>query len=208
VKRFFDFSVASIGLLLTIPLFSIIGIFIKIESKGPVFFRQVRVGRYGKLFRIYKFRTMFVDPIGNDPEITVQGNIRITKLGKILREYKLDELPQLINVWSGNMSLVGPRPEVPIYVSYYPGHIRSLVLSVRPGITSRAAIEFVDEAMILSRSPNPNLTYINEILPVKLKYYTEYVENQSFIEDLRCIHQTLMVVYCRKLFFILFCQRQ
>jgi lipopolysaccharide/colanic/teichoic acid biosynthesis glycosyltransferase len=134
-KRLFDWVLSSLGLLALSPLLLAIALLVKLDSPGPVFFRQERVGRYGKAFRIHKFRTMRHDPVGAGPQITVGADARITRVGAFLRASKLDELAQLIDVWLGDMSLVGPRPEVPGYVAHYPAVFRDKVLSVRPGIT-------------------------------------------------------------------------
>lgn len=190
-KRFFDWLSSTLGLLVFAPLLLILAVWIKLDSPGPVFFRQERVGQGGRLFRIHKFRTMVSDAERLGLQITVGSDARVTRLGQWLRKYKLDELPQLLDVWLGYMSLVGPRPEVPRYVACYPAHIRELVLSVRPGITDRASIEFKDENEILGRALEPNSAYVNEVLPVKLQYYVEYVETRSFLGDIYLILKTL-----------------
>lgn len=189
-KRLFDLAFALTGLLLLSPLFAVVACMIKLDSPGPVFFRQERVGRYGSLFRIYKFRTMS-ENAESKGQITVGCDLRITKLGHILRRYKIDELPQLINVVLGDMSLVGPRPEVPYYCAKYPEELKRIVLSVRPGITDRASVEYIDESALLGKSPNPEKIYVEEILPAKLRHYVKYVETQSMLEDLRIIAATL-----------------
>lgn len=189
-KRFFDWLASSFGLFCLAPLFLALIALIKLDSPGPVFFRQERVGRGGRLFRIHKFRTMVIDAEQLGAQITVGVDVRVTRIGRWLRKYKLDELPQLLDVWLGHMSLVGPRPEVPRYVACYPSDIRHLVLSVRPGITDRASIEFRDENEILGRSLDPHLTYINDVLPIKLSYYLDYVQNASFRGDIAIIFST------------------
>lgn len=194
LKRSFDLFASTIGLLVLAPLFLTLAVLIKIDSFGPVFFRQVRVGRYGKIFRIHKFRTMVIDAERKGLQITAGADARVTRIGYVLRKYKLDELPQLIDVLLGNMSLVGPRPEVPRYVAYYPDDVRSIVLSVRPGITDRASIEYRDESQILGLADDPHRAYVEEVLPVKLRYYVDYVTNRSFIGDLRIIFLTLVVI--------------
>lgn len=194
LKRSFDWFLSSFGLLTLSPIFLVLIVLIKLNSPGPAFFRQERVGRHGRLFRIHKFRTMVVDAERQGLQITVGDDLRITSVGKWLRKYKIDELPQLLDVWSGNMSIVGPRPEVPNYVACYPEDIRNIVLSVRPGITDKASIEFRNENEIMSHSLDPNNTYISEILPVKLNYYVEYVNNQSLIGDIFLILRTFMVI--------------
>jgi lipopolysaccharide/colanic/teichoic acid biosynthesis glycosyltransferase len=190
-KRLFDWLASSFGLICLAPLFLLVSFLIKLDSPGPAFFRQERVGRRGKLFRIHKFRTMVISAEQLGSQITVGADARVTRVGRWLRKYKLDELPQLLDVWLGHMSLVGPRPEVPLYVACYPANVRHLVLSVRPGITDRASIEFRDENEILGRSVDPHLAYINDVLPIKLSYCLEYVQNASFFGDIAIIFATL-----------------
>ena len=190
-KRLFDLLASSFGLFCLAPLFLAIITFIKLDSPGPAFYRQERVGRGGRLFRIHKFRTMVIDAELLGAQITVGADPRVTRVGRWLRKYKLDELPQLLDVWLGHMSLVGPRPEVPRYVACYPANVRHLVLSVRPGITDRASIEFRDENEILGRSVDPHLAYINDVLPIKLSYCLDYVQNASFCGDIAIIFATL-----------------
>lgn len=191
LKRLFDLIFSLLGVLLMAPLFLLIGFWIKLDSSGPVFFRQERVGRLGKLFRIYKFRTMCVDAESKGRQITAGADPRITKSGRFLRKTKLDELPQLFNIIKGEMSLVGPRPEVPRYVAMYPVEVRDLVLSVSPGITDFASIEFKDESAILGQAADPERAYIEEIMPVKLDFYQRYVEERSLWVDLMLILKTL-----------------
>ena len=190
IKRLFDLIVSFLGLLILFPLFLIIAVCIVRDSKGPVFFRQVRVGINGKLFRIHKFRTMYLYS-ESQGKLTVGPDRRVTKVGYFLRKYKIDELPQLIDVLIGNMSLVGPRPEVLEFINEYPTHIRQAVLSVRPGITDRASIEMIDENQILADYPDSKEAYINIILPLKQKYYIDYVNEQSFFLDIKIICITL-----------------
>lgn len=191
IKRLFDFIASSLGLLILFPVLLVLGVWIKIDSPGPIFFRQLRLGLGGKPFRIHKFRTMVEAGELLGLQITVGTDPRVTHAGKFLRKYKLDELPQLIDVWVGAMSLVGPRPEVPRYVAHYPEEIRELILSVRPGITDRASIEFKDENEILGKAVDPHLAYINEVLPIKLRYYQDYVANQSLLLDIKLIFATI-----------------
>lgn len=181
------------GLIFLAPLFLVVACWIKLDSEGPVFFRQQRVGRHGVPFRIFKFRTMAADTEAKG-QITVGNDARITGAGNFLRHYKIDELPQLINVLLGKMSLVGPRPEVPRYVACYPQDIREIVLSVAPGITDWAAIEYKDESNLLGLAHNSEQTYIEEILPAKLEYYVRYVNERSFLTDLRIIFITLFAI--------------
>lgn len=189
-KRIFDWLASGLGLVLLAPLLVVLAVWIKLDSPGPVFFRQERVGKGGKLFRIHKFRTMVTDAEKRGLQITVGADARVTRVGQWLRKYKLDELPQLIDVWLGSMSLVGPRPEVPRYVACYPADVREKVLSVRPGITDKASIEFKDENEILGRAVDPNKAYIEEVLPIKLGYYLEYIQTQSMLGDIRLIFRT------------------
>ena len=195
-KRALDVLLAALGLALLSPLFAFIALRVKRDAPGPVFFRQERVGRGGRLFRIHKFRTMRVTDGG--PQITAAGDDRITASGRWLRRSKLDELPQLIDVLKGDMSLVGPRPEVPRYMALYPDAVRREVLSVRPGMTDLAAIEFRDEERLLaaaqSRGEDPESVYVREVLPVKQRYYLDYVRRHSVAGDLRIIVQTLLAL--------------
>jgi lipopolysaccharide/colanic/teichoic acid biosynthesis glycosyltransferase len=192
-KRAFDLLAASIGLILLSPLFALIALWIRLDSPGPVFFRQLRVGRNGVLFDILKFRTMVYRP-DDGRQLTVGRDQRITRAGRLLRHYKLDELAQLINVVQGTMSLVGPRPEVPRYVACYPPEVRALVLSVAPGITDWASILYKEESTILGRALDPEQAYLETILPTKLEYYLRYVRERSFWLDLRIIFRTLAAI--------------
>lgn len=195
LKRLFDCLASFLGLLLLAPLLLLISIAIKLDSAGPVFFRQERVGQYGKFFRIHKFRSMTVDAPSKGLQITIGADVRITRVGFWLRKYKLDELAQLIDVFNGSMSLVGPRPEVPHYVEKYPDQIREIVLSVKPGITDWASIKYKDENEILARADDPQQAYVNEVLPIKLQYYVDYVCNRSFFGDIKIICATLIAVF-------------
>jgi lipopolysaccharide/colanic/teichoic acid biosynthesis glycosyltransferase len=193
-KRLFDVIAALGGLALLSPLLLAIAIWIKLDSRGPVYFRQERVGRAGKPFRIHKFRTMVPDAERRGGPLTVGADPRITSSGAFLRKFKLDELPQLIDVVSGHMSLVGPRPEVPKYVALYPPQVRDVVLSVRPGITDPASIEFRDENALLGTAKDPEQTYVAEILPVKLAHYQRYVETRTFWGDMVIILRTIFAI--------------
>lgn len=190
-KRLFDVLMSSLGLLALGPLLILIALAVKLDSPGPVFFRQERVGRFGVPFRIHKFRTMRHDPEGNGLQITVGADRRITQVGQFLRASKLDELPQLIDVWQGAMSLVGPRPEVPRYVAHYPAALRDKVLSVRPGITDIASIEYRDESAVLARAADPERAYIDEVLPHKLALAASYVDQASVWLDIKLILRTI-----------------
>lgn len=193
IKRIFDIIVSFIGLIVLLPVFLIIGVAIKLDSKGPVLYRQTRVGRGGKNFRIYKFRTMVIDADKKGMQITVGEDNRVTRLGSFLRKFKMDELPQLINVLIGNMSFVGPRPEVNKYVEIYTDRQRD-ILKVRPGITDIASIEYRNESDLLAKSLDPENTYINEIMPRKIKLNMKYLQNISLCLDIKLIFKTLFVI--------------
>ncbi|EGR0103444.1 sugar transferase [Vibrio vulnificus] len=195
-KRSFDIGCSLFGLILLSPILILISIWIKIDSYGPVFFRQRRVGLNGKIFHIHKFRTMRVNA-EHEGRLTIGNDSRITRSGAFLRKTKLDELPQLIDVFLGSMSLVGPRPEVQEFIDYYPIDIRNKVLSVRPGITDRASIEMVDENQILAQYTDPRQAYIDIILPIKQKYYLDYVSNNGFFEDIIIIFATIKKIIYR-----------
>ena len=196
-KRLFDLFFAGAGVLVLSPLLLLLGIAIKLDSPGPVFFRQERVGQFGRLFRIHKFRTMATNSEREGLQITVGADARITRVGAFLRQHKLDELAQLLDVLKGDMSLVGPRPEVPRYVACYPEDVRRQVLSVKPGITDRASIEFKDENAILGRAVDAERAYIDQVLPIKLGFYQEYVQTHSVIGDLQIIFATFAAVLRR-----------
>lgn len=194
MKRLFDFTIALLGLVLLFPLFVVISFLIKINDKGPVLFKQKRVGKGGVLFVLYKFRTMRVLE-GTKDGLFEPGNLsRITSFGSFLRRSKLDELPQLFNVFLGNMSLVGPRPEVEKWVVVYPERWGK-VFSVKPGMTDKASIIFWNEESILVRSENPEKMYEETILPRKLELYEDYVANNSFFGDLKLIFKTLICIF-------------
>ena len=193
-KRLFDWILSSLGLLVLGPVLILVALAIKLDSPGPVFFRQERVGRWGHPFWIHKFRTMRHDPVGQGLQITVGQDARITRVGAFLRASKIDELPQLIDVWVGTMSLVGPRPEVPRYVAVYPPELRDKILSVRPGITDIASIEYRDESAVLARAADPEQSYIHEVLPHKLALSARYVDQASVWTDLQLILRTLRAI--------------
>lgn len=192
-KRIFDILFSSIGLILISPILLVISIIIKITSEGPILFKQVRVAKDNKDFKILKFRTMIVDADKKGLKITVKDDPRITKIGKFLRKTKLDELPQLFNVLLGDMSFVGPRPEVRKYVDLYTEEQKQ-VLSVRPGITDLASIKYRNENELLDQSTNPEDTYINEIMPSKLKINLDYVKNINLVNDIKLILLTIKTV--------------
>jgi len=193
-KRIFDLFFVIPGLLLLSPAFLIISIRIKKDSDGPVFFRQERVGLNGKRFQVLKFRTMVENAEEIGPKITTSCDSRITKSGLWLRKYKADELPQLINVLKGEMSLVGPRPEVPEYVALHPEKERKEILSVLPGVTDKASIEFRNENDLLSGSTDLVKDYREKVLPIKLSYYMQYVKERSLKGDFLLILRTIAVI--------------
>ena len=188
---------ATFGSLLLLPAGLVIAALVRLDSPGPVFFRQERVGRFGRIFRIHKFRTMRVDAPHIGPAVTVGVDPRITRVGHRLRHYRLDELPQLIDVLQGHMSLVGPRPEVPRFVAHYPEPLRSKVLSVRPGITDPASLDHLDEASLLADAPDPEARYIQDVLPHKLQAQAEYAERATWWSDLGVIVRTVGVLVRR-----------
>ena len=190
-KRLFDILCAGLGLLLLSPLLLAVAVWVKLDSRGPVMFRQERVGRFGVPFRIHKFRTMRVDAPSLGPQITIGDDARITRSGRWLRASKVDELPQLWDVLRGAMSLVGPRPEVPRYVALYPDGLRELVLSVRPGITDPASLSFRNESELLARAADPEREYVEVVMPMKLGLAADYVRNASLGGDIRLILATL-----------------
>ena len=193
MKRLFDILVSAVGLIGLSPLLLVVAIWIKLDSPGPIFYRQVRVGRYNKDFRIFKFRSM---RIGSDKGslVTIGGrDPRITRSGYFIRKFKIDELPQLINVLIGDMSLVGPRPEVRHYVNYWTAE-QMHVLDVRPGITDPASIKFRNENELLAQASDPEKYYIDVIMQEKIRLYLDYVAKSSFCYDIKLIFQTFWVI--------------
>jgi lipopolysaccharide/colanic/teichoic acid biosynthesis glycosyltransferase len=193
LKRLFDIFVSLTGLLLLLPLFFVIGLLVRFDSPGSVFYRQQRVGKNRRLFRIFKFRTM---QLNSDSKglLTVGGrDPRITRSGYFLRKYKLDELPQLLNVLIGDMSFVGPRPEVKKYVDLYTSK-ELQVLNVRPGITDFASLEYFSENQLLATSDDPETTYIQEIMPAKLKLSARYIEEASLLTDVKIMGRTILKI--------------
>jgi lipopolysaccharide/colanic/teichoic acid biosynthesis glycosyltransferase len=184
VKRAFDIGASLVGLAATAPVLVATAALVKLSSPGPVIFRQTRVGRGGKSFQLLKFRT----------QVTVDRDPRITAVGRVLRKTKLDELPELLNVLRGDLSLVGPRPEVPKYVAMYPDAERAFLQRFQPGITDPATIRFRNEEDVLAGSADPEATYVEEILPAKLRMYREYLEGATVASDLRVIAETAIVV--------------
>jgi lipopolysaccharide/colanic/teichoic acid biosynthesis glycosyltransferase len=197
LKRVFDIVVSAACLLAVAPVFAGIAVAIWCDTPGPIFFRQVRVGRHGVAFRIFKFRTMQHVQAARSLEITVGQDLRITKVGHWLRGSKLDELPQLIDVLRGTMSLVGPRPEVPRYVAHYPDAVRAQVLSVRPGMTDLASLHYRHESALLARASDPEQEYLTVVLPAKLKCALDYVAHPSLRRDVQILWRTLVVLWWR-----------
>lgn len=196
-KRCLDVLVASAGLLLLAPLLLGVALAIKLDSPGPVFFRQVRVGRHGREFRIHKFRTMVAVQTDSDRrhrQITVGEDPRITRVGAWLRRTKVDELAQFIDVLQGTMSLVGPRPEVPRYVALYPTALRERVLSVKPGITDLASLTYRDESTLLARAADPEREYVEVVMPAKLAMAARYAEHPTVAGDLVILWRTLGIL--------------
>jgi len=192
-KRYFDFFVSIVSLVILLPVFLLVAVAIKLDDGGPVFFFQERVGRNFSTFKVVKFRTMTTDPQVAGPLVTSENDKRITKVGKILRKLKIDELPQIFNVLRGEMSIVGPRPEVPKYVKLFEKEYRKL-LTVRPGMTGYASVVFRNEEQILSRYTEPETAYVTEILPKKIKLELIYVSRVSFIFDIKIFLWTFLKV--------------
>lgn len=189
IKRIIDFIFSLLGIIVLLPVFIIISILIVLDSPGGIFYLQTRVGKNNKNFKLFKFRTMKTDADKKGLLTVGNSDSRITRTGLWLRKYKLDELPQLFNVLLGEMSLVGPRPEVRKYVALYSAEQKK-VLSVKPGITDNASIEYADENELLSKQSEPEKFYINEVMPAKLKINLEYISKQSIAEDFRIILKT------------------
>ena len=194
MKRFLDIVLSSIGLLVLLPFLPFVALLIKIDSKGPVFFRQERIGKDFRRFMIYKFRTMIVNADKKGAIITAGGDSRVTKVGVFLRKYKIDELPQLFNVLWGDMSFVGPRPEVGEYVQMFETQYRKL-LTVRPGITDPAALKYCNEERVLGMSKAFEEAYIGTILPEKIRLSSHYIDNHTLLTDLKLILMTLLKTF-------------
>ena len=192
-KRIFDVAVSSVMLVMISPILVVIGAMIKADSKGPVFFRQVRVTTYGKKFRIYKFRTMVQNAESLGTQVTTNQDARVTKMGKLLRGCRLDELPQLINILKGEMTFVGTRPEVPKYVAEYSKEMLATLL-LPAGVTSRASIEYKDEEKLLSDAEDADEVYIHEVLPQKMEYNLNAIRNFSFFGDIKTMFATVAAV--------------
>lgn len=197
MKRLFDVVASTCGLVTLSPLLVGVSICIKLDSEGEVFFRQERVGKDGKIFKIHKFRTMTTNAYNDGGGLTIGNDNRITSVGRLLRKFKVDELPQLIDVLKGDMSLVGPRPEIPEFMVLYSDEDRQKILSVKPGITDKASIELIDENEILAQYENPRQAYIDVIMPLKAKYYIEYVNNQNLKGDIQIILRTLAKIIAK-----------
>lgn len=195
-KRVFDIIVSALILLLLSPIFLLLAAAIKIDSRGPVFYRQVRVGQYGRDFRIFKFRSMVQDADKKGLALTTEGDSRITRVGKLIRKCRLDEFSQVLNVLEGTMSLVGPRPEVRKYVdAYEPEYLATLL--VPPGVTATASIRFKDEDELLNSGGDPEEIYIHQILPEKMRYNLEYLDHISVWQDIKIMVQTVLAVFRR-----------
>lgn len=197
IKRSIDLVASLLGLIVLSPFFLIIAALIKLDSRGPVFYLQHRVGLKGRLFKLFKFRSMKIDSDKSAPITIGQRDSRITAVGHFLRKFKIDELPQLINVLKGEMSLVGPRPEVEKFVKLYSSD-QLRVLSVKPGITDYASIEFREENKLLEGKPDPIDFYVNEIMPEKLRLNLTYIDSQSLLTDIRIILKTVFLIITGK----------
>ena len=206
LKRTFDWLLSGLALLVLWPVLLAVALAVRLDSRGPVLFRQQRVGLHGQLFWIHKFRSMrwqratgagplgAANAIGAGPQVTAGGDARITRVGRVLRRSKLDELPQLWDVWRGAMSFVGPRPEVPRFMAQYAPEVRAQILSVRPGITDWAAVAFRDEEGLLAQAADPEAAYVQAIMPIKQAYYLHYVRTHSLWGDVRILWATLCAV--------------
>ena len=197
-KRAFDIAFSAAVLLLLAPVLAVIALWVRCDSPGAAIYQQERVGRHGRLFRIYKFRTMHAGADAAGPQITIGADVRITRAGRFLRRTKLDELPQFANVLRGDMSVVGPRPEVPRYVALYPTDVAAQVLSVRPGITDLASLEFRNESERLARAADPEREYVEVVMPAKLNLAAHYVDHASVLFDLQLIARTVRLVWWRE----------
>lgn len=193
LKRIFDITVSFIMLIILLPVFVFLGVAIKIDSKGPIFFRQERVTQYGKTFRIFKFRTMINNAEKLGTQVTVGNDARITKVGKFIRDCRLDEIAQLLNILTGDMTFVGTRPEVRKYVNHYTKEMMATLL-LPAGVTSLASIYYKDEAKLLDKSNNPDKTYVEEVLPGKMKYNLQSIKEFNFFEDVKTMIKTVVAV--------------
>lgn len=195
LKQVFDIIFSFLGIIIAVPLMGLLAVLIKINSRGPVFFRGTRVGKHGEPFKMFKFRTMVPDAEKLGGPSTAEDDPRLTKIGKFLKKFQLDELPQLINVLKGEMSFVGPRPEVPFYVKMMSNEEKKIILSVRPGMTDLASLWNFHEGEILKGSPDPEKTYMEKIRPEKIRLQIEYVEKQSARLDLKIIFKTILKIF-------------
>jgi lipopolysaccharide/colanic/teichoic acid biosynthesis glycosyltransferase len=193
IKRVFDFVSSTLAIIFLSPLLLIVGIIVRSDG-GPAIYRQIRVGKDGKLFKLFKFRSMVVDADKLGAQVTASHDPRITRIGHFLRRTKLDELPQLFNVISGDISVVGPRPEVPGYVDQWPMEDREKILSLKPGITDYATLVYNDEQAVLAQSRDPEKTYIETVMPHKLTMYRRYIDDQGFLLDIMIIVATLLKI--------------
>lgn len=193
LKRAFDIVVSIIMLVILSPLFLILAVMIKVDSKGPVIFKQTRVTKYGRDFKIWKFRTMVNNAEALGTQVTTNCDMRVTRVGKKIRKCRLDEIPQLVNILKGDMTFVGTRPEVPKYVNEYTDEMFSTLL-MRAGVTSLASIEFKDEDKMLADTNDADRTYIDEILPLKMKYNLKYISEFSFVKDIGIMFKTIIAV--------------
>jgi len=195
IKRLFDIMFSLFGLTIASPLLFLIAILVRVSSQGSVFFRGERVGKDGRNFRIYKFRSMIVGAEEKGGPSTAADDPRLTKIGPFLKKFQLDELPQLINVLKGEMSLVGPRPEVPLYVDMMTEEEKKIILAIRPGMTDLASLLNFHEGDILKGSPDPEKTYMEKIRPEKIRFQIEYVKNRSFWLDIKIIIKTIFKLF-------------
>jgi lipopolysaccharide/colanic/teichoic acid biosynthesis glycosyltransferase len=193
MKRLFDFFVAIITLVILLPLFLLISIAIKIDSKGPVMFKQVRVTQYGKQFKIFKFRTMVNNAEKIGTQVTTKNDGRVTRVGRLLRKFRLDEIPQLLNIITGDMTFVGTRPEVLKYVEKYSEEMMATLL-LPAGVTSEASIQYKDEELLLANADNADETYVKKVLPEKMRYNLRSIESFSFFSDIKTMFRTVLAV--------------
>jgi lipopolysaccharide/colanic/teichoic acid biosynthesis glycosyltransferase len=193
IKRLFDIVMSIVLLIVLSPVFLLVSLLIKADSKGPVFYRQERVTQYGKVFKIFKFRTMVVNADRIGSLVTINNDSRITKLGKKLRKYRLDEIPQLLNIFTGDMTFVGTRPEVPKYVAYYTDEMKATLL-LPAGVTSKASIEYKDEEKILKEAENTDEVYVEKILVEKMRINIESIRSFSFFSDMVLLLRTCLAV--------------
>ena len=193
LKRIFDIVVSLVMLIILLPVFILLGIAIKLDSSGPIFFRQERITQYGRKFKIFKFRTMVNNAEKLGTQVTVGNDSRITKVGSFIRDCRLDEISQLLNILTGDMTFVGTRPEVKKYVGHYTKEMMATLL-LPAGVTSLASIYYKDEAELLEKSNNPDKTYVEEILPEKMKYNLQSIKKFNFLEDIKIMVMTILVI--------------